>query len=421
MTPSFFDHLLRTVSLLEFALIPTLGTPEPARLEGSVAPALMHGLGLFGVLALVGYYARRSEYFAARLARMFLLGAALLSLLCSVYFASENQPLGKGVSLVALPLWGGLAALFASLCKDFLEERFRIKPFLGVLVVVLSCAGQYAFEKNTLQNTDAMWWAALSKNGQQVTALDALVKSNIAAQKWDDTRKQLDRCTTITKGGCACSLVRAEVELRARGPVSVAKESAEKANNKCPSPRATAALAESLLAADQVSESEQMSRTELEKTLVTSASKARLRYVHAAALARMGKADEALTEATQASQEGAGRDAHMLIALLTIQRDDLDTARTNLIQVVKDEPRDADAHYNLALISDRRNDYNGAREGYLTALRHDPKLAAARYNLTLLTHKAGAVSEAKNHAKKFVEMFPNDPRGQQLVTLVGGL
>jgi len=90
-----------------------------------------------------------------------------------------------------------------------------------------------------------------------------------------------------------------------------------------------------------------------------------------------------------------------------------------LAPIVAADPTDAEALYDLALIADKRGDYNGARSGYLAALRYDSTLADARYNLVMLTQKRGVFEEAKHHAKKFAEAYPNDPRGADLARIVG--
>jgi Flp pilus assembly protein TadD len=87
--------------------------------------------------------------------------------------------------------------------------------------------------------------------------------------------------------------------------------------------------------------------------------------------------------------------------------------------MVERRPDDADALYDLALVSDREGRFNEAREGYLKALRLKPSLRDARFNLALLTHRHGVVEESKHHLRKFVETWPDDPRGADLALRLG--
>ena len=127
-----------------------------------------------------------------------------------------------------------------------------------------------------------------------------------------------------------------------------------------------------------------------------------------------GRFVEAQVEVERAIAAGAGRDAKLLAAKLAIQREDLDAATTLLEPLAAADPNDADAQYNLALVAQRRGSFNKARAGYLAALRADPNYAAARYNLAVMTWNAGAREEAQHHARKFLELRPDDPRAAEL-------
>ncbi len=127
-----------------------------------------------------------------------------------------------------------------------------------------------------------------------------------------------------------------------------------------------------------------------------------------------GRFVEAQVEVERAIAAGAGRDAKLLAAKLAIQRDDLDAATTLLEPLSTADPNDADAQYNLALVAQRRGSFNKARAGYLATLRADPSYAAARYNLAVMTWNAGARDEAQHHARKFLELRPDDPRAAEL-------
>lgn len=137
-------------------------------------------------------------------------------------------------------------------------------------------------------------------------------------------------------------------------------------------------------------------------------------YRRALELEAAGRLVEAQAEVERALAAGGGRDAKLLAAKLAILREDLDVAAALVEPLAAADPKDADAHYNLGLIAQRRGSFNRARAGYLAALRADPGYAAARYNLAVLTWDAGVREEAQHHARKFLELRPDDPRAAEL-------
>lgn len=141
-------------------------------------------------------------------------------------------------------------------------------------------------------------------------------------------------------------------------------------------------------------------------------------YLLALEFEAAGRFVEARNEVDLAIAAGAGRDARLLAAKLAILRDDLDAAQ-RLLEPLASDGKDALVLYNLGLIAQRRGEYNNARTRYIAALKADPNYAATRYNLAVLTWDAGAKDEAKHHAAKFLELSPQDPRGDELRKQVG--
>ena len=90
-------------------------------------------------------------------------------------------------------------------------------------------------------------------------------------------------------------------------------------------------------------------------------------------------------------------------------------------QMIADAPKDADALYNAGLIAQKQGDYNAAREAYLAVLKADPNFAVARYNLAVLTWQRGVKAEAVSHVRRFLDDYPDDPRGASLSAMVGGV
>lgn len=136
-------------------------------------------------------------------------------------------------------------------------------------------------------------------------------------------------------------------------------------------------------------------------------------YIKALEFESAGRYVEAKIEVDQALANGGGRDVRVLAAKLAVLRNDLDGASALLAPLAGDMD-DALVQYNLGLIAQRRNEYNKARSAYLAATKADPTLALARFNLAILTWDAGVREEAQHHARKFIEMTPDDPRAAEL-------
>src|SRR5262249_43062709 len=128
---------------------------------------------------------------------------------------------------------------------------------------------------------------------------------------------------------------------------------------------------------------------------------------------------DALDLTLRAERAGAGKGAQLLEVVLRIEQKDYDAAKAANDPYLERHPDDVNAVYDGALIADHQNDYNRAREGYYRVLKLDPRYADARYNLAQLTLRFGATDEAKLHATKFAQAFPNDPRKPYLLQLVG--
>jgi predicted Zn-dependent protease len=303
---------------------------------------------------------------------------------------------------------------------------------LGVGATQLVRAAPY------LGSREQMWWSALRRDGAHERAIEELARPLRAGRKPDDLAGLADRCLRthpLREAGeapltasaaprlaqvhagpvtCACLALRAEANLRLRAAAEALRD-AQAVVARCADRKGSrAAVAEALAMAGRTLEAEQ----EVKVGLSEGGDPAQLRYALALAYERAGRYPEATLEATRAIDAGAGREARLLAGALAIVANDLDGAARWLEPLVAADPSDADARYNLALIADRRGDYNGARQGYLATLKIDPRSASARYNLALLTLRAGVIDEARHHARKFVDMFPDDPRGPPLARTV---
>jgi tetratricopeptide (TPR) repeat protein len=202
-----------------------------------------------------------------------------------------------------------------------------------------------------------------------------------------------------------------------KGSADKALQAASDAAKACPMVTAARAVnAEALAIAGRIDEA----YAEADEALALPDDAARAHTAKASVLIAAGKVKEAEAEAQKAIDAGGGRDAKLLVASLAISAGNLDAAEAVLKAMLAERPQDADVQYNLALIADKQNRYNEARNGYLAALKTDPTYRAARYNLALLTFRRGVTEEAKNHARKYAEMAPNDPAAAQLLATIYG-
>jgi tetratricopeptide (TPR) repeat protein len=404
-------HLIeRAGRLFGLALAPALLPPEPAV---SANPSLV-AIIVVVAFALVVVAALRLR---ARVAsREALLACALVilsiaaSFACAAYFRDARAPLGRGVLVVAVPLWVGLSiAVWAALRK-----RFQDQPVSKHALVALATLGvglaQLAASASWIGSVDRMWWVTLLRDGNSARALDELTKTNHDVSY---ALALVDRCITTNSTHCTCLAKRSDIRRRSRD-VEAALVDARLASTTCPNDASTnVALVVALVAKGEATQAEEVARAALDRHPT-----AKLHYALAVALEGQGRLQDAAASARRAVELGAGRDAELLVAALAILAGDLDAATTTLTALVAASPNDAEARYNLALVADKKNDYNRAREGYLAALKVDPTLINARYNLALLTLRRGVVDEARHHARKFAEAAPGDPRIAELMRRV---
>ncbi|MGK4004699.1 tetratricopeptide repeat protein [Sorangium sp. So ce1036] len=419
-------HLIRTVHLLVLTVAPTRLSPEPLPPRALALSAALAAAALVAALGVPAWFAARTE---ARLARN---GAALMWLAVAAataaafHYRGPRAPLAQGVVLVAVPLWAALSTLAAAAAERWLGSTFKHRRMGAAIAVIGLGAVQLLGAAPLLGSHEKMWWAALRRDGAHLRALDELTAPLLDEREHGAIAAVAARCLKMHPSAapasspaapatCACLALRAEARLRARNAAAALRD-AEAARARCPDQVGTAAtLAEALAVAGRPERAEAEARAALEQ----GGDPARLRYALALAHERAGRLPEAREEVERAIAAGAGREAQLLAGALAILAGDLDGATARLTPLATQDPSDADVLYNLALIADQRGDYNGARQGYLAALRVDPRSAEARYNLALLTFRAGVTEESRHHVRKFVEAFPEDPRGKQLAQTTG--
>ncbi|AUX43173.1 hypothetical protein SOCE26_046160 [Sorangium cellulosum] len=421
--------LVRALHLLVLAVAPTWLSPEPLPPHALALAGSLSAAALAAALGLSAWFAARLETRLARNGAALLWLAIAVSLGASLYYRGPRAPLAQGAALVGVPLWAALATLAAAAAEHWLGSSFKHRRMGSAVAVVGLGAVQLLGAASLLGSPERMWWEALRRDGAHLRAVDELTRPLLERSKPDELEGAAARCLKMhppaapaagapavaAPATCACLALRAEARLRSR-KAEAALRDAEAARARCPEQKgARATLAEALAVAGRTERAEAEARA----ALAEGGDPSRLRYALALAHERAGRLAEAREEAERAVAAGAGRKAQLLAGALAILAGDLEGATARLTPLVKQDPSDAEALYNLALIADKRGDYNGARQGYLAALKADPRNADARYNLALLTFRAGVVEESRHHARKFLDGFPEDPRGRELAQATG--
>lgn len=164
----------------------------------------------------------------------------------------------------------------------------------------------------------------------------------------------------------------------------------------------------------------------------------------AEALARAGRFDEALLEATaalrldsndayalyakalngfkrstlaeaaellaQAEKAGRGDESLRLEGRIAVSRGDFAKALKDFSALLKVRPDDGEAAFTLAIAYANLKKYNEARTAFLRLLKKNPKHVEARAHLAELTMQAGAFGETRHHLDELRRIAPEDPR-----------
>ncbi|MFO0589520.1 MAG: hypothetical protein U0441_18425 [Polyangiaceae bacterium] len=425
------SYLFRAIALLGLAVAPRALSPDPATPK-NVAIALFLPLIALGVLLYGGYLLKkRVESFESRIAAALVWVAVAASILGAIYFSGPRAPLARGAALVGLFAWPALAAVAATLAGAYLGSNFKHKRSAATALVLAGGLFVHGDANRNLGDASFMWKTALDRDPANEAAFQQVATSLIAQSKFEDANKRAAACLRADPTACRCLVTKATLLQRKTAQispmpsktdldklVSVAAEAAK----TCPNMTAARAVhAEALAMAGDLDEA----NAEADEALTMDDDPARAHAAKAAVLLRQGKNAEAVAEMGKATEPGnaapgatagagGGRDAKLMMVTMAIRNSDLDTAEATLKEMKAANPNDADVTYNLAYVADRRDKYNDARNGYLATLKIDPTYKDARYNLYVLTQRRGIGEESKNHARKFIEMAPDDPRAKQL-------
>jgi tetratricopeptide (TPR) repeat protein len=416
--PTLAEHLLRALYALLLALAPTSLSPEP-RAPSGVALVLFQLACVITIAALALAGRRFAIWGRSRLAGMAAaLGwiAAAMALVVPLYYSGDAAPLLRGVPIVAIPLWGGLACAAAVLAGRSNDLTFRYKEAAAAAIVIALGAIQIGRGVILSRAHERMWWAALWLDPNHDRAAHELVRGPLQHGHLDDARRVADCCLVLEPSSCACLDLRVEVELAARS-VDAAVADARRATAECPATTdARAMLVEALGQQGKIGVAEQ----EAQRGLDQGGPAGRLHLALARAYNQAGRNVDALAEAKKAIDAGAGREAKLHAAALAILNGDIAGSEALLGPLIAADAGDADAQYDLGLCADKRGDEVAARQAYTAALKADPTQYGARYNLTLLAWRSGSPAEARDHLQKLRETFPGDEGVERLAQTIGG-
>ncbi|NUO52678.1 MAG: tetratricopeptide repeat protein [Polyangiaceae bacterium] len=414
--------LARAGHLLGLVFAPRLLSPEPLG-DPSGLDVALGALALLGPLVIAVVLLRRYPLLEAKIAA----GVWVLASI-ALYIGADpppHTPLLASYYTTAPFVWTALALTAAALAGEHLGSSFKNKKMGAGLIVIAIGIFIYRDAHKLVGSPTDQWLDVLRRDPANAAAFHEVRPALAAdATKFDAA---LTACLTRDPGACHCRVERASSLVLARRPqdaiAELRRSSCSPDDARAIRVKATAAVvtlravrpgdAAGLRAA--IADAEAVVGPALEKY----PDDATLLGAKAALLNASGRPAEALELVRRAIDGGAGHDAKLLLAQLLIGAGDLDGAEPVLKQLALDSPDDADVVYDLGLIADHHNQYNQAREAYLKALKLDSKQANARYNLAVLTNRYGFADEAKSHARRFRETFPQDPRGAELAVLTG--
>lgn len=210
------DHLLRTVMLLALTIAPTSFSPEPRPPEQLVAAGIAAGCGLalllYGAVKLQAWIGTTRAQVAA--AFVWIVVAAALA--AALFYRGADAPLARGVPVMAIPVWGALAAVASALADHLLGSNWKHKRLAPIALVLVVGVLQLANTSKLLESPRRMWWAALRRDPGHTRAARELVEPLLRAGKHTEARDITERCLKLDPQSRPCLDLRAEVEQMAR-------------------------------------------------------------------------------------------------------------------------------------------------------------------------------------------------------------
>lgn len=389
------------------AIAPRGMSPDPdASTEGLFVMIAISMVVIAPIVAVAA--ARRLEVLEARVAAGLWILASVAFSLAAAGSRAKGETLLSSYYATAPFAWGALAGTAATLAGRFLGVSFKNRRMAGAILTLL--IGIFLFRDASAYVASPLqqWRAVLAESPASDGALSALEPELVKSGEIGAASR---KCLASEPASCRCNAISAELKLRSGHSAEAGSEAA--AAMKCPELAMRARPVRAVVLA--IDGDLEAADREIEAARAHAAEDPTVAWAAALVASKRGDLSGALAFGRKAAEGGAGRDAELLVAATLLLQKDLPGAREALVKMVKAHPNDARILYNLALVDDLEDHYNPAREGYLKALKQEPGLADARYNLAVLTLNAGFVDEARHHARKFIETFPDDPRAPALL------
>ena len=125
------------------------------------------------------------------------------------------------------------------------------------------------------------------------------------------------------------------------------------------------------------------------------------------ALARAGRAGEALTRVEKVADLGHNGEAYELAAVLHMGLTDFDKARSDAEAAIRINPNASNAHLTLAMLDGYSGDEKGAAEEYQKALKANPQNLQARTQLGIIFYNQRKLDDAR---QQFTEALSLNPK-----------
>src|SRR5262245_33360649 len=122
--------------LLALTLVPSWLSPDPPPLASPIGPGIIAASALFLLVYGAVRFQRWIDTLRARVAAAFVWVAVAAALLAALHYRGADAPLARGVSVMAIPVWGALAALASATADHSLGSNWKHKQLAPIVVVL---------------------------------------------------------------------------------------------------------------------------------------------------------------------------------------------------------------------------------------------------------------------------------------------
>lgn len=124
------------------------------------------------------------------------------------------------------------------------------------------------------------------------------------------------------------------------------------------------------------------------------------------ALARAGRAREALTRVEKVAERGHNGEAYQLAAVLHMGLTDFDKAQSDAEAAIRINPNASNAYLTLAMLDGYSGDEKGAMEEYEKALKANPRNLQARTQLGIIFYNQRKLDDARHQFNDALALNP---------------